>query len=54
MILSSSLFQARKEVIEMLKKQAYTAPVLVKREQLRDVTAGVSGKYREKYFEFPR
>lgn len=30
------------------QKLAYSEPMLVKREQLRDVTAGVNGKYREK------
>lgn len=30
------------------RRLAYAEPVLVKREQLRDVTAGVNGKYREK------
>lgn len=33
----------------MQKKQAYSEPMLVKREQLRDVTAGLNGKYREKF-----
>ncbi len=31
------------------QKQAYAEPMLVKREQLRDVTAGLNGKYREKF-----
>lgn len=31
------------------QKQSYVEPVLVKREQLRDVTAGVGAKYREKF-----
>lgn len=30
------------------QKRAYVEPVLVKREQLRDVTAGNGSKYREK------
>ncbi|MFO0774045.1 MAG: hypothetical protein U0172_05200 [Nitrospiraceae bacterium] len=29
-------------------KKNYTEPMLVKREQLRDVTAGVGAKYKEK------
>ena len=43
-----TLWPDRKGVSLMQKKQSYTTPVLVKREQLRDVTAGVNGKYREK------
>ena len=35
------------------QKQAYAEPMLVKREQLRDVTAGVNGKYREKWRDVP-
>ncbi|GKS57779.1 hypothetical protein YTPLAS18_13060 [Nitrospira sp.] len=33
------------------QKQAYAEPVLVKREQLRDVTAGNGVKYREKLLD---
>lgn len=39
--------------MESKQKQAYAEPVLVKREQLRDVTGGVSGKYREKLRDVP-
>ncbi len=36
------------------QKQAYAEPMLVKREQLRDVTAGVNGKYKEKLRDIAR
>lgn len=35
--------------MKQTQKQSYVEPVLVKREQLRDVTAGVGAKYREKF-----
>ncbi len=37
--------------MKQTQKQSYVEPVLVKREQLRDVTAGVNAKYREKFKE---
>ncbi len=35
-------------MMQQTQKQAYAEPSLVKREQLRDVTAGVGLKYGEK------
>lgn len=37
--------------MQQTQKQAYAEPSLVKCEQLRDVTAGVGAKYREKRAE---
>lgn len=34
--------------METGRKESYTEPVLVKHEQLRDVTAGIGQKYGEK------
>lgn len=35
--------------MEIRQKESYTEPVLMKHELLRDVTAGVNGKYRDKF-----
>jgi len=44
--------------METSRKESYTEPVLVKHEQLRDVTAGIGGKYgekvRDKFTDVPR